>query len=152
MASAEDQLKRKLRQLKKIELAIRFKGRLRPENPPLVWDLFFSTRARPQPAKYSLLQLSEMGREEQKQVFDEYFYRVYFQYYAENGLTAADVHDPQLLSLLGLPPYAGLADIKKRYRELAKRHHPDHGGDAEKFIELLSTYEKLNAPPGVSKK
>ena len=144
MSSTEDQLTRKLRQLKRLELAIRFKYRRAPETPRLVWDLFFSTKAHPSTAvKYPLSQLSQMDRQQLKQVFEEYFYQVYFQNYRENGLTTADLHDPQWLSLLGLPSYAGLADIKKRYRELAKLHHPDAGGDSEKFIELLNAYEKL---------
>lgn len=84
-----------------------------------------------------------MDRQGLKQVFEEYFCRVYFQNYKENGLAMADVHDPQLLSLLGLSPYASSQDIKRRYRELAKKYHPDHGGDAEKFIELLGIYERL---------
>jgi len=93
--------------------------------------------------KYPLHQLLEMTRQELKQVFEEYFYRIYIQNYRERGLTMADVYDPQLLSLLGLPPYTGGQDIKKRYRELAKRYHPDHGGDSEKFIELVDLYQKL---------
>ena len=133
-----------MRQLKKLELALRFRHRPAPENPVLVWDSFFSTKAEAKPGvQYSLRRLSQMSREQQKQVFEEYFYRVYFRYYEENGLTVDDLHDPQRLALLGLPPHAGLADIKQRFRELAKRHHPDHGGDSEKFIALLQAYEKL---------
>jgi hypothetical protein len=139
-----DQLKRKLRHYKKLELGIRFKYRPAPANPELVWDAFFSTKSEYAPqVKYPLSRLSQMSPAELKQVFEEYFYRVYFQNYKENGLAAGDLYDPQLLSLLGLPPYAGLSEVKKRYRELAKRHHPDHGGDSEKFIELLDAYEKL---------
>ena len=54
-----------------------------------------------------------------------------------------DVYDPQLLALLGLPPYAGIAEIKQRFRALAKQYHPDYGGDAERFIELVGVYERL---------
>jgi hypothetical protein len=144
MESSTDSLKRKLRHLKKLELALRFRYRPVPENPVLVWDSFFSTKAQARLAvRYPLQRLSQLSREEQKQIFEEYFYWVYFRYYQENGLTADNLHDPQLLALLGLPAYAGLADIKKRFRELAKRHHPDHGGDSEKFIELMQAYEKL---------
>ena len=144
MMPSTDSLKRKLRQLKKLEIGLRFRYRPVPEKPDLVWDSFFSTRGQARPAvRYPLPRLSQMSREEQKQVFEEYFYWVYFRYYQENGLTADNLHDPQLLALLGLPPYAGLADIKKRFRELAKRHHPDHGGDSEKFIELMQVYERL---------
>ena len=136
-------LKRKLRSLKKFEATIRFKDLATPADPKLVWDVFFSTRPNNLLVKYPLHQLLEMTRQELKQVFEEYFYRIYIQNYRERGLTMADVYDPQLLSLLGLPPYTGGQDIKKRYRELAKRYHPDHGGDSEKFIELVDLYQKL---------
>lgn len=141
-----DPLKRKLRQLKRLEYAIRFKDRPAPDNPNLVWDLYFSTKRADAPGiKYSLVRLSQLDGEALQKVFEDYCARVYFQYFKENGLTAMGLHDPQLLALLGLPAYAGLPDIKKRYRELAKRYHPDHGGDSEKFVELLSTYEKLKS-------
>jgi hypothetical protein len=144
MYPSTDSLKRKLRHLKKLELALRFRHRPPPESPVLVWNSFFSTKMQASPpVRYSLERLSQMSLEEQKQVFEEYFYWVYFRYYEENGLTADNLYDPQLLALLGLPPYATLADIKKRFRELAKRHHPDYGGDSEKFIELMQVYEKL---------
>lgn len=144
MGRSVDQLKRKLRQLKKLEASIRFKDRAAPENRKLLWDVFFSTRVdNDVSVKYPLGRLLKMGRQELKEVFEEYFYRIYFQNYKENGLAMADVHDPQLLSLLGLPPYAGTQDIKKRFRELAKRYHPDHGGDSAKFIELVEIYEQL---------
>jgi curved DNA-binding protein CbpA len=35
-------------------------------------------------------------------------------------------------------------DVKKRYRELALEHHPDKGGDSEKFKKVVSAYELLN--------
>ena len=145
MYQSVDQLKRKLRQLKRVELAIRFQHRPPPPNPALVWNTFFSTHEKHQAVpKYSLPQLSQMDHAALKAVFEEYFYHVYFQTYKENGLAAVDLHDPQLLALLALPPYAGMAEIKKRFRDLAKRYHPDAGGDHEKFIELLGIYEKLS--------
>lgn len=37
-----------------------------------------------------------------------------------------------------------LEELKKAYRKLAKKYHPDHfGGDGSKFIELQETFEKL---------
>jgi hypothetical protein len=144
MEASFDSLKRKLRQLKKLEIGLRFRYRPMPEKPDLVWDRFFATKGKASAAaRYPLSRLSQMSREEQKQVYEEYFYWVYFRYYQENGLTPDNLHDPQLLALLGLPPYAGLADIKKRFRALAKRHHPDHGGDSEQFMALMQVYEKL---------
>jgi hypothetical protein len=144
MATATDSLKRKLRQLKRLERAIRFRHRPQPPGSRLVWDVFFTTRAGQQDGvKYPLEQLAALDREALKAVFEEYFYRVYFQNYAENGLRPADVYDPHLLSLLGLPPHAGLAEIKQRFRELAKRYHPDLGGDSERFMALMEVYERL---------
>lgn len=138
------QLKRKLRQLKKIEIKIRFGGQPWPGNRRLIWDVFFSTQTEyDYSVKYPLSRLSKMDRQELKQVFDEYFYRIYFQNYTEKGLTVADVYDSTLLSLLGLPPYAGIEEIRARFRELAKKYHPDHGGDSEKFIELVEIRERL---------
>lgn len=144
MADSLDALKRKLRRLKQVERAIRFQHRPEPPNSRLVWDVFFSTRAAPRSeVKYPLEMLAGMDREALKAVFEEYFYRVYYQNYAENGLRPADVYDPHLLGLLGLPAHAGLAEIKQRFRELAKRHHPDLWGDSEDFMALMDVYERL---------
>lgn len=144
MRYSADQLKRKLRQLKKLEMDIRFKERPMTDAHRLVWDIFFSTKAKEDhPVKYPLPQLLDRSREEFKTIVEEYFYRLFFQNFQENGLNVADVHDSQLLSLLDLPPYAGIQEIKQRFRELAKRYHPDHGGDSEKFIELVEVYERL---------
>ncbi len=138
------QLKRKLRQLKQLELTLRFGRQVAPGHPTLVWNVFFSTKATSSAAvKYPLSRLLEMNHDELKAVFDEYFFRVYYQNYQDQGLTHADVYDPQLLALLGLPPYAGLTEIKQRFRALAKQYHPDHGGDSEQFIELINIYERL---------
>ena len=137
-------LKRKLRQMKRLEAKIRFGGQHVPGNRQLVWNAFFSTKAADEATvKYPLNRLVEMDRQGRKKVFDEYFYRVYYQNYKDRGLTIADVYDPTLLSLMGLSPHAGSAEIKARFRELAKRYHPDHGGDSEKFIELVELRERL---------
>lgn len=136
--------KRKLRQLKTLEIKIRFAGGPVPARRVLVWDEFFSTRdVDSPPVRYPLHAVAQMDRDERKEVFAEYFCQVYFQKYRENGLALSDMYDPQLLSLLGLPPYADLQDVKRRFRALAKRYHPDHGGDAARFIELMDAYEQL---------
>ena len=84
-----------------------------------------------------------MNHEEFKAVIDEYFYEVYYEYYKENGLQDVGLYDLELLERLELPLDSSLETIKSRYRELAKKHHPDTGGDSVKFIELVETYKKL---------
>jgi hypothetical protein len=44
--------------------------------------------------------------------------------------------------VLGLSPAATKGEIKRRYRELAKRHHPDvEGGDAKLFVRFKQAYD-----------
>ena len=47
-------------------------------------------------------------------------------------------------SILGLDRNASPEDIKKAYRKLAVKHHPDKGGDQEKFKEISAAYEILS--------
>ncbi|CAK0816878.1 unnamed protein product, partial [Prorocentrum cordatum] len=49
-----------------------------------------------------------------------------------------------------VPRGAELADIKRAYRALAVRHHPDKGGDPEKFKELTLAFEALSDMAGRS--
>jgi len=44
---------------------------------------------------------------------------------------------------LGIQPGASKEDIKKAHRALAMKHHPDRGGDEEKFKEVTEAYEIL---------
>ncbi len=37
----------------------------------------------------------------------------------------------------------GKTDLLKAFRKKAKEHHPDRGGDQEKFVTLLAAYEEL---------
>lgn len=136
-------MKYKLRQLRKLELRLRYKEQADIPVQKLVWDVFFSTKPQDNHVKFPLKRLVAMSEGEYKNVIDEYFMRVYFQSYKENGLLVSDVYDAQLLEILGLPPYAGYQDVKKRFRELAMRYHPDVGGNSEKFIELMEIYEQI---------
>lgn len=47
-------------------------------------------------------------------------------------------------NILGVNNTATEDDIKKAYRKLAKEHHPDVGGDANKFKQILEAYEVLS--------
>ena len=49
----------------------------------------------------------------------------------------------QALTVLGLPPNATRQQIKRRYRALAKRYHPDRGGDQQQMQRIIAAYELL---------
>jgi DnaJ-domain-containing protein 1 len=49
----------------------------------------------------------------------------------------------QALAVLGLPPNATRQQIKRRYRTLAKKHHPDRGGDQREMKRIIAAYELL---------
>jgi|SRR5450755_19017 DnaJ-domain-containing protein 1 len=53
------------------------------------------------------------------------------------------VQRQQALAVLGLPPNATPQQIKRRYRSLAKRHHPDRGGDQRQMQRIIAAYEFL---------
>lgn len=140
-----DELKRKLRNLKKAEERIRFNNALSAKNrKSFVWDQFFSTKNEyDMTVKYPLFKLVYLDKPAFKEVIQEYFYSVYFVKYKENGITIKDIYDPELLAILNLMPGAGFNDIKASFRELAKKYHPDRGGDTDKMIEVLEAYHKL---------
>lgn len=49
-------------------------------------------------------------------------------------------------STLGLQRGATDDEIKKAYRSLAMKHHPDRGGDEAKFKEISTAYDTLSNP------
>ena len=46
-------------------------------------------------------------------------------------------------AVLHVLPTAPVEVIKAAYKALATKHHPDHGGDPEVFMEIQDAYEKL---------
>lgn len=150
-----DEIKRKIRKLKKCETKIRFGGYFNASNLdsslsgklgnlPLVWAEYFDIdRKNQSKAKYSLEDLLCMSKEEYKKIIDEFFFSVYYKYYTENGITGSRLYDPEALRWMGLLPDASSEDIKRKFRELAKKYHPDTGGDETGFIKLMENYQKL---------
>ena len=53
------------------------------------------------------------------------------------------VERQQALKVLGLPPNVTPRQIKRRYRTLAKRYHPDRGGDQQQMKRIIAAYEYL---------
>jgi len=49
-------------------------------------------------------------------------------------------------STLGVAKNATTDTIKRAYKEKAKEHHPDRGGDANKFAEISNAYDTLKDP------
>jgi len=60
------------------------------------------------------------------------------------GRPKKDADTTKFYTLLGVDKNASGADIKKAYRKLAVQHHPDKGGDPEKFKEITRAYEVLS--------
>jgi len=48
--------------------------------------------------------------------------------------------------VLGVSPQESEEGIKKAYRKLAMKHHPDKGGDQEAFKAINDAFEKINKP------
>lgn len=60
------------------------------------------------------------------------------------GSSSKPVDNEGYYNSLGLEKTATDAEIKKAYRKLAVKHHPDKGGDEEKFKEISLAYEVLS--------
>lgn len=54
--------------------------------------------------------------------------------------------ETELYDVLGVSPVATTEDIKKAFKKLAIKHHPDRGGDMEKFKEINAAHEVLSDP------
>jgi curved DNA-binding protein len=49
-------------------------------------------------------------------------------------------------TVLGLDQAASADEIKAAYRRLAKDHHPDRGGDPDRFMQIQNAYQQLTNP------
>eukprot|EP00929_Paragymnodinium_shiwhaense_P090919 TRINITY_DN50998_c0_g1_i2.p1 TRINITY_DN50998_c0_g1~~TRINITY_DN50998_c0_g1_i2.p1 ORF type:complete len:512 (+),score=118.08 TRINITY_DN50998_c0_g1_i2:106-1641(+) len=57
-----------------------------------------------------------------------------------------EVDTTKLYELLGVAKDATDAEIKKAYRKLALKHHPDKGGDPDTFKDITHAFEVLSDP------
>uniref|UniRef100_A0A1I7XE67 J domain-containing protein n=1 Tax=Heterorhabditis bacteriophora TaxID=37862 RepID=A0A1I7XE67_HETBA len=55
--------------------------------------------------------------------------------------TTHEEYDPY--KILGLDRGAPTSEVKKAYRDLSKKHHPDRGGDAELFDKIAKAHQAL---------
>jgi DnaJ family protein A protein 2 len=60
------------------------------------------------------------------------------------GGAPREVDNSKFYELLGVPKDASTEAIKKAYRKLALTHHPDRGGNEEKFKQITRAYEILS--------
>lgn len=56
------------------------------------------------------------------------------------------IDNKRYYELLGVSQDASDAEIKKAHRKLALKHHPDKGGDSEKFKEINEAFDTLRNP------
>lgn len=55
-----------------------------------------------------------------------------------------EIENKKLYEVLGVPQTASKEEIRKAFRKLAVKTHPDRGGDQEKFKEVNAAYEVLS--------
>jgi len=65
----------------------------------------------------------------------------YLAYRDDLGLTKRRVRTPFFIRRLGLPWPFTKDDLSKRWVEIARRQHPDHGGDTAVFRDYLKAYK-----------
>lgn len=134
--SNADKIKRIIRNLKKEEIRMMC-GLLKVDTVsfPLVWNQFFELK---EPykgkAKYNLDELIKMSDIEFEQVINDYFNSILKLFYKQEDSIG-------LYPILNIPRNSDMETVKKHFRELAKKMHPDTGGSHEDFIALYKVYE-----------
>jgi DnaJ family protein A protein 2 len=63
-----------------------------------------------------------------------------------NTISPDEVWIDEYYNLLGVDKNADKSSIKKAYHKLALNHHPDKGGDPDKFKLIAEAFEVLSDP------
>ncbi|RKY86933.1 hypothetical protein DRQ09_05310 [candidate division KSB1 bacterium] len=53
------------------------------------------------------------------------------------------IPEENIFGILNVSPDANIDTIKKHYRHLVLKHHPDKGGKPEDFIKITEAYRKI---------
>ena len=63
-----------------------------------------------------------------------------------NNIGQQNIDNDEYYNLLGVDKNADKSSIKKAYHKLAVKHHPDKGGDPDKFKLIAEAFEVLSDP------
>ena len=77
-----------------------------------------------------------MSEIEFEKVIKDYFSSILNQIYSQEKLI-------EIYPIFNLPLNSDMDTVKSRFRELAKKMHPDTGGSHEEFIALSQAYENI---------
>jgi hypothetical protein len=64
-------------------------------------------------------------------------------------LPAARVAHRPWWEVLGVQQHWSSLDVQERYRQLAKEHHPDRGGDPDRAVEVNGAWEEFKRERGL---
>ena len=78
---------------------------------------------------------------EKKKQQEELRYNTFYFIFSKKEETRYPVNDDW--SVLSLKPPKTQAEIKKKYRQLCLKAHPDKGGSKEDFIKITNSYNNL---------
>lgn len=82
-------------------------------------------------------------REAAHKAYMEMLDRVYAEVLKSMNIQLMPPDVVEAFRVLGLPKDASLKEVYQRYRFLAKQHHPDAGGDPQKFIQINKAYTHI---------
>lgn len=121
--------------------------------PEKLWGFFYATKIVKMREELFPTEMKrrEQEREEKKRAYEErkrmyddmgdpfgnFFYGAFFA-----SLFSKRACPTESFVTLGLDSSAGLDEVKAAYRQLSLQHHPDKGGNKEKFIEVTEAKNK----------